>query len=166
MLSDDGRVFYFDSEPFFDLDSQSALLNQSHMSQPNLAEGGRVQLQQVKILIETQPASESLRISSEVNWEVHNDRIKDIGVTANGLLAVNEKGEVYLVHTQSSAILREQAPLEDRDLLSSLFKLNRIVELDRGAEEHIASRRNSLDHLDMNMRMGDQFDSDLQDFQS
>lgn len=44
VLSDDGRVFYLDSEPFFDLDSQSALLNQSHMSQPNPAEGGRVLL--------------------------------------------------------------------------------------------------------------------------
>lgn len=96
-----------------------------------------------------------------MNWELLNDRIKDIGVTSKGLLAVSEKGEVYLVHTQTSAILREQVPSSETDLISSLFKRYRQSSSGRGPEEQMASRRNSLDHLDVNVRMGDQFDSDL-----
>lgn len=103
MLSDDGRVFHLESEPFFDAESQSAMLNQSHLSQACPGDGTKVSLQPIKILTEASlqqlEGMESNSGVQHVHEESFTDRIKDVAVSQNGMVALNEKGEVLLITT-------------------------------------------------------------------
>ena len=86
VLTEDGNAFTLetDSSSHEHIDNQSVTINQSYISANPLQDTARVSLQQLVVF------------KDKNMGEKAHDRIKDIGVTGNGMIYTNEKGEVLI----------------------------------------------------------------------
>lgn len=108
---------------------------------------------------------------SAVSHQDNSDRVKDFGVTQNGIIALNEKGEVMLVHSLAHSQQYQLANKDSGSVLQHLFKKiadssgSALNIQDHEQEEHKAQPLNhnsSFDDIDVSVHLGDQFDTEHQ----
>jgi len=101
------------------------------------------------------------------NGNSRNDRIKDVGITQNGMVYVSEKGEVHLAVCLTQEIENQcsQDTLDSQDLMNLVFQkptveadpINIVDQID-AASHSVVHDTNQLQELNLNVNLGEQFD--------
>lgn len=101
------------------------------------------------------------------NGNSRNDRIKDVGITQNGMVYVSEKGEVHLAVCLNQEIENQcaQDSLDIQDLMNLVFQKPNIeadpiniVDQIESASQSVIHDTNKLEDLNLNVNLGEQFD--------